>query len=431
MKDKLYGLGKFWSEASQNFAYFDHAKINWDSAYQAYIPQMLATKNTWEYYMLMQRFCALLKDGHTGVGFPEQLLTHKSRYKWIYIENFDKRFFVTDIPVQYKDMVPLGSEVIAVNGIPAREYAEKELIPYISSSTEHVLWNTAAAMMFYGTDSTKLFHLTLRAPNGKQIKYDYQFHTYGTQWVRRNNSTPWKMLDFKMVDGVAQVKLNTFGDEKIIDEFKAILPQLYSAKGVIIDLRGNGGGDTGIGAEILKYFTDEKVLIGSAWKTRDNIAAYKAWGTYQLQDTSKAPKSAWQKKVIASAKGDYWYQGDTMTFENNIKVAKIKAPLIVLTGNNTASAAEDFLVMLSSLKGRATVIGERTYGSTGQPLPVSLPGLSASRICTKRDMYPDGRDFVGIGIIPDVEVKRTPGDVINGTDAVLVQAMKVMKKKVK
>ena len=63
--DKLYGLSKFWSETSYNFAYFDHAKINWDSTYRAYIPKVLATKNTWEYYLVMARFCALLKDGHT------------------------------------------------------------------------------------------------------------------------------------------------------------------------------------------------------------------------------------------------------------------------------------------------------------------------------------------------------------------------------
>ena len=89
--DKLYGLSKFWSEVSYNFAYFDHAKINWDSTYRAYIPKVLATKNTWEYYRLMQQFCALLKDGHTDLGFPVGLLTHKSRYKWIYFENFDPK----------------------------------------------------------------------------------------------------------------------------------------------------------------------------------------------------------------------------------------------------------------------------------------------------------------------------------------------------
>lgn len=83
--DKIYGLSKFWKEASYNFAFFDHAKVNWASTYQAYIPKILATKSTWQYYQVMAQLCALLKDGHTSVGFPYGL-QHKSRYKWIDIE---------------------------------------------------------------------------------------------------------------------------------------------------------------------------------------------------------------------------------------------------------------------------------------------------------------------------------------------------------
>jgi carboxyl-terminal processing protease len=429
--DKLYGLGKFWSEASYNFAYFDHAKINWDSTYRAYIPKVLATKNTWEYYLVMSRFCALLKDGHTNIDFPVPLLTHKSRYKWIYIENFDKRFFVTDMPVQYKDQVPLGSEVISVDGVPAKEYAEKEIIPYISSSTEHVLWDNAAAMMFYGTDSAQVWHLKLRTPKGGMISYNYQFHTYGTKWTRRTGNTPYKVLDFKMIDNIGYVKINTFGDDTLTTLFKAILPQLYTCKAVILDIRNNGGGDTGLGVQVLKYFTDQKQLIGSAWRTRDNRSAFRAWGVYSLRDTTKFEHlDQWHKDARLSATGEYWYKGDTMKFANYISAPKILVPLVVLTSSNTASAAEDFLIFLSQLKGRATVIGQRTYGSTGQPLPIVLPGLTG-RICTKRDTYPDGRDFVGIGVIPDIEVPRNVNDVLTGTDAVLDRALKEVKKQIK
>lgn len=429
--DKLYGLSKFWEETSYNFAYFDHTHINWDSTYRAYIPKILATKNTWQYYLVMERFCALLKDGHTGIGFPVKLLTNKSRYKWIYIENFDKHFFVTDMPLQYKDKVPLGSELISVDGVPAKEYAEKEIIPYISSSTEHVLWNDAAYKMFYGTDTAKVWHLKLRTPAGKIIGYDYQFHTYPTKWVRGVMTQTHVMFDFKKIGEIGYVKLNTFGDTSIIGKFKAILPQLYTCKGVILDIRDNGGGDTGIGAEILKYFTDKR-LVGSTWRTRDNLSSFRAWGTYQLRDTTKFEHlSDWQKKTVLSAKGDWWYKGDTMTFDNDVKVQKITCPLIVLTGNNTASAAEDFLIMLDGLKPRAITMGQRTYGSTGQPMPLELPGLSESRLCTKRDTYPDGRDFVGVGVIPDIEIPRNVNDVINGTDNVLDAALKEINKQIK
>lgn len=81
----------------------------------------------------------------------------------------------------YKDKVPHGSELITVNGVPAKEYLEKEVIPNISESTEQALWNTATWMMFYGTDTAQVWHLTLRTPRGSMINYDYQFHIYPPQ----------------------------------------------------------------------------------------------------------------------------------------------------------------------------------------------------------------------------------------------------------
>src|SRR5688572_20583896 len=66
--DKVFGLSKFWQEVNYNFVYLN--KINrssWDSTYKALIPQVQATKNDYEYYRLLEKFCALLKDGHTEI----------------------------------------------------------------------------------------------------------------------------------------------------------------------------------------------------------------------------------------------------------------------------------------------------------------------------------------------------------------------------
>lgn len=38
--EKIVGLSKFWSEASNNFVFFDKTHINWDSTYQAFIPKV-------------------------------------------------------------------------------------------------------------------------------------------------------------------------------------------------------------------------------------------------------------------------------------------------------------------------------------------------------------------------------------------------------
>lgn len=48
--------------------------LDWDQPYQDFLPAIMASGNDFEYYRTMQRFCALLKDGHANVYVPEGLL---------------------------------------------------------------------------------------------------------------------------------------------------------------------------------------------------------------------------------------------------------------------------------------------------------------------------------------------------------------------
>lgn len=71
-------------------------------------------------------------------------------------------------------------------------------------------------------------------------------------------------------------------------------------------------------------------------------------------------------------------------------------------------------------------VGDFTYGSTGQPLEIRLPGGGSGRICTKKDSYPDGKEFVGYGIKPDVILRESISDHILGKDVVLETALNML-----
>jgi hypothetical protein len=55
-----------------------------------------------------------------------------------------------------------------------------------------------------------------------------------------------------------------------------------------------------------------------------------------------------------------------------------------------------------------------------------LPGGGKGRICTKRDSYPDGREFVGVGVQPQVAVRPRVADLQAGRDTVLQAALALM-----
>lgn len=58
-----------------------------------------------------------------------------------------------------------------------------------------------------------------------------------------------------------------------------------------------------------------------------------------------------------------------------------------------------------------------------------MPGGGSARVCTKKDTYPDGREFVGYGVKPDIEVKRTVQDFIDNKDPVLTKALEYLASK--
>ena len=145
--DKIYGLSKFWQEVNYNFVYFDRVdKVKWDEAYQKLIVSVPQTRNDYEYYRELQKFCASLKDGHTNVYLPpgiEQMTTNFGEYR-LFLQNIDNKAIVVRTNASKKDEIPVGSEIIEVNGKPTATYIAEQVAPYISSSTDYILkdWGT-------------------------------------------------------------------------------------------------------------------------------------------------------------------------------------------------------------------------------------------------------------------------------------------------
>lgn len=426
--EKLYGLSSFWKEAAYNFAYFDKANINWDSAYQAYIPKILASRNTYEYYQELVRFAALLKDGHTDIQTPWNLFTGSTNTQ-VNFEYIEGKVIVRNIIEEDSTIVPFASEVISVNQIPIQKYLETEIFPSIPSSTTQWLYHRAMNRIYNTADTSTSIVLKLLTPTGDTVDYKTRL-TSKDKRMAYDYRLPKLMLYKEFTNDVIYLNLLTFTDSSSISTIKKYLPKLLEAKGVILDLRLNGGGNSSIGIEVLKYFTNQKKITIASTKTLNHLASFKAWGKYfDINDTLYNPENKdFLIKSHLVSKSNYWYDLKTEFIVNNISGKKIKCPLVVLIGTETASAAENFLVALHSIKNRGITLGEKTEGSTGQPLPFDLPGGGSARICTLRETYPDGKEFVGVGIIPDVEIKRTIIDMASGKDVALEKAIEILQK---
>jgi carboxyl-terminal processing protease len=97
-------------------------------------------------------------------------------------------------------------------------------------------------------------------------------------------------------------------------------------------------------------------------------------------------------------------------------------PMVVLVNSGSASAAEIVAGAMQD-RGRAVLIGERTFGKGSVQSPQTLSNGGQLRITIERWYTPNDRAIHGTGITPDYIVNNTPEDLREGKDPQLEAAI--------
>lgn len=389
--DRIAGLSRFWMEVKYNFPFFDKVPdLDWDAAYLSAIHEVREAKDTFEYYAVLRRLCARLKDSHTFIVPPQPVMDRYQYRPALQSRLLEGKVIVTGVSDSLRsDGIEKGMEIIRVDGVPVIEYARREVMPYIGASSPQGLEDAA-----YNT-------WLLAGARGSSVKVEFRT-AEGKTVERALSRTPSRSavppFEFEVLDGrVAYIKLNSFADRKVVTEFENTWDKLQETDFLILDLRANRGGNSGNGMAIQKYLLD-KPFRDTVCRTRTYRAAWRSWGRNR----------DWEE--------------DAVFITEPHPTKHYAKPILVLTSVQTGSASEDFLAGLDNA-GRVTIVGEPTAGSTGNPLFITLPGGGRAGICTRNCRYPDGREFMGIGIQPHVAVRPTIDDIRNGRDPVLAAAL--------
>jgi C-terminal processing protease CtpA/Prc len=392
---RMAAFARLWSEVKYNFVFLNQRPdVDWDSVLELYLPRIAAARSQEEYSRVLEEVVALLKDGHTGVqaGDPKETPV-------LDIEPIEGRPVIAalgDTPEIRASGISPGMELVAVNGVPVGEILKNKVYPYIAASTPQDRDNRAFRRLLEGEADSKLF-ATFRDVEGKTRTVELVRDLY-------KHEAKWRMkppIEFRSLpNAITYVALNTFGTDEVAKQFDAHFGEILNSKGLILDVRENNGGNAENGFAIIARLIDKATSQTSKWRTRDYKPAFRAWGN-----------------------PEEWFEGETDTIQPRGEKPYL-GPVVVLIGPKTISAGEDFLVPLKVTK-RATLIGTPTAGSTGMPLFMRIFGAGVM-ICTKWDRFPDGTEFVGVGIQPDMLVPRTRRDMAEGKDPALEKAVAVL-----
>ena len=400
--ERIAGLSLFWSEVKYNFVHFDHVpNLDWDQVYLDFLPKVIAAKNTVEYYDVMMRLAPLLRDGHTNIYPPDELKKHFDARPPIRARLIEGQVLVTWVgsPTLSRQGIHVGDEILAIDGIEVHRYARERVSPHQSSSTPQDADVRAYTYGLLAGDSEAPLHLTLR--DAKGATQNIVVPRDGYHDVQSSPEYVFRWLPGR----IAYLSLDAFESDASVKAFEQHLPDILQAKGLILDVRDNGGGSDLYGLQILSYLSGRPVPVV---QSREMLVspAFRAFGETQI---------AWHKLS----------NGQPYTHS---RMQHFAGPVAVLIGPQTFSAAEDFIVSFDAME-RGILVGERTGGSSGQPLRIALPGGGIARICAKRDTYPDGREFIGKGIAPNITIAPTVADIRADRDPVIERAVEALRDK--
>lgn len=231
----------------------------------------------------------------------------------------------------------------------------------------------------------------IRGEKGTEVKLTVVRGSQNPQELKitRDNITV-SSVTYEVRDNqIGYIKIRRFGDDTI-EATRAATAALkqQGAKAVVIDLRDNPGG-----------YLDGAVRVTSEFQSSGVV----------VEQRSRFDKKGSKQNAVS---------GGLMT----------DIPVVVLINGGSASASE---IMAGSLKdnGRATLVGEKSYGKGSVQEMVDLSSGNTLKITVAHWYTPKGINITKEGIKPDIEVKNSAEDFNAGIDPQLQKALETAKNK--
>jgi len=350
--------------------------LSFEEKYTQYYDNLSQIGNDRDFFINLRKFVVSIRNSHTRLSnIPNQKIFMPNGYNVIIINN---RFYL-------QDQTKIIGEIISID---SRKFQDilREKIDLTSGSTKQFITKQALKNIFVREKTTDI-KLVLKS-NGRIIKKTLSCRTYIFK-------EPKQAIDTHVLGNNSDyIKIPTWIDEhisekKLIDKLRETM--IKDAQLLIIDVRGNSGGNSNIARSFASHFFNKKVLFNTA-----------------EQRASKDNFKLMKKKNFVDPTKPYY-----------------DIPIIILIDSLCFSSNEYFIAGMKDNK-RAILIGETTGGGSGNPRKLEIPFRDSSFslfVSTWNYYRPNGELLEGNGIKPDIVVRPTLDGLKKGRDEVLEKAI--------
>jgi carboxyl-terminal processing protease len=374
-----------WSSINDRYYDGKFNTVDWGSQRTTFRPLAAAANSREDFYSVLRRMIASLNDSHTRVYAPEE------KFDW-----WRPRFVTTGIAVREVDGLPTVFEVERDSEPQRAGVRAGDLIETVNGKAALSLINlrlTNSLFFSSGPSRYRAFATLFESPAGTSVEIRWKARNGNERSARFQSYWQQRELGLRIRrerGNLAVVEIDAFTRPIVSDFARALKERIKGARGLILDLRRNGGGDAGAMTDVASAFLPAGIGLGQ-FIGRDGSG-------FTIATRSKSP-----------------FMPETIT--------QTLLPLVVLTSERTASAAEILIAALKTSK-RASIIGTQTCGCVlAIRVRHQLPDGGLLDISELDYRTPAGDRLERNGIKPDETAVIQRKDLYSGRDRVMELAI--------
>jgi carboxyl-terminal processing protease len=363
-----------------------HNGVDWQAVVSGHKADILASKTDTDFWLALDQLAGVLKDAHTRVESPERVaerVNQKGNAFGISLIRIDEQVLIRSVHPEsdaYWTGVRIGMQVTHLGKEPITTLLEAALSKVRDSSTPVAKERRALRDLLPAGDS---LNLSLKRQDGS---------TFSTTLNAKANSYK-DFVDSRVLPGnIGYLRWTAF-DLSLQNELLEKLSTLRATKGLIIDLRGNGGGAMLMVNNLVEQLYTKPTQLLNIYTRNNQPMKLMGMSLFPLQAATKGNPAAYQN------------------------------PIVVLLNDSSASASEAFAAALQD-SGRAKVVGRVSCGCLlGFMGYLKLAGGGEMAYSEIGFTTIKGNRIEGRGVLPDVAVPLTAADLMLNRDRALELAL--------
>ena len=380
--DRIGVFEEVWQTIDEKYYDASFNGVDWRAVRDRYRPLVERVSSDEEFYGLLKRMVGELRDAHTRFHTPEQR-RERERLQAVSagLSIFDVEGKAVVVGVEPdsdagRAGVEPGMVVLAIDGKQVADRLEEARARVAGTSSDRAIRLRVYRMIVDGDPGTTL-RMSLARADGSVLD---------VALIRRIVSDTAVVTSRRLGSGLGYIRL-TLWKSPIRKQFKKALEQFKDAPGVVMDIRGNPGGEADEVVKIASYFFNSHVPFGK-FSRRSGKAIY-----------------------LRTDDHDRIYKG----------------PVAILVNEGSGSGSELFAGVMQE-NGRAVIIGRRSCGCVlGISEFKKVKGGGELAVSEYGYLSPRENTFEGTGVNPDKTVELKISDLRARRDPVLEEAESVLK----